>query len=393
MSLNSVPSSERVHISFFGKTNSGKSSLINAVTSQKLSIVSEIKGTTTDPVSKAMEILPLGAVILTDTAGTDDLGELGKLRTEKTYKILDTTDIAIIVIDSAMGKTREDFDLENKIKQKNIPYLICYNKSDLKYIKPENENEISVSSKNGEGITELKNKLAGMFNSNSKKKIVSDLLSVGDVAILVIPIDGSAPKGRLILPQQQTIRDLLDGGIICVSAKETELKQALELLKGKVSIVITDSQAFSFVSKIVPRDIPLTSFSILFLRYKGELEVAIQGIKALDKLDNGSRILISEGCTHHRQCEDIGTVKIPNWIRKYTGKNFDFEFTSGKEFPEELSKYSLVIHCGGCMLSEREMKHRIEVCQRKKVPFTNYGVAISYMNGILERATEMLKGK
>lgn len=389
MSLTNTPASERVHIAFFGKRNAGKSSVINAVTGQKLSIVSDIKGTTTDPVLKTMELLPIGPVVIIDTPGIDDEGALGKMRVEKAYEILRKTDIAVVVIDSLSGKTDEDEHIITTIKEKNIPYIVCYNKSDIKKTYNLNENEISVSAKDNTNINELKLLIARQINNEEPKKIVGDLLEEGDIALLVVPIDKGAPKGRLILPQQQTIRDLLDSGNIAVTVKDTELEKTLDILGDKVKIVITDSQAFKKVSHIVPENIYLTSFSILFLRYKGELEGAIEGVKTLDNLNDGDTVLICEGCTHHRQCDDIGTQKIPNWIKNYTGKDVNFEFTSGVEFQNDLSRYALIIHCGGCMLSEREMKSRINEAKKQKVPMTNYGITIAHINGILKRSVKI----
>jgi len=381
-----TPSSERTHIAFFGKRNAGKSSIINAVTGQKLSIVSDVAGTTTDPVQKTMELLPLGPVVIIDTPGLDDVGELGKMRVEKAISVLNKTDIAVIVIAADTGKTEEDERIIKLISEKNIPYIICYNKSDIKKTVITAENEICVSTVNNENIYELKELISKQKTNEKPKKIVGDILNPGDVAVLVIPIDKGAPKGRLILPQQQTIRDLLESSNICITVKETELKQTLDIFGDKVKIVITDSQIFGFVSKIVPENIQLTSFSILFMRYKGELKPAVEGVKKLDSLKDGDTVLICEGCTHHRQCEDIGTVKMPVWITKYTGKNINFEFTSGGEFPEEFDRYSMIVHCGGCMLNEKEMKYRIDVALRGNIPITNYGIAIAYMNGILERS-------
>jgi len=381
-----TPSSERTHIAFFGKRNAGKSSIINAVTGQKLSIVSDVAGTTTDPVQKTMELLPLGPVVIIDTPGLDDVGELGKMRVEKAISVLNKTDIAVIVIAADTGKTEEDERIIKLISEKNIPYIICYNKSDIKKTVITAENEICVSTVNNENIYELKELISKQKTNEKPKKIVGDILNPGDVAVLVILIDKGAPKGRLILPQQQTIRDLLESSNICITVKETELKQTLDIFGDKVKIVITDSQIFGFVSKIVPENIQLTSFSILFMRYKGELKPAVEGVKKLDSLKDGDTVLICEGCTHHRQCEDIGTVKMPVWITKYTGKNINFEFTSGGEFPEEFDRYSMIVHCGGCMLNEKEMKYRIDVALRGNIPITNYGIAIAYMNGILERS-------
>lgn len=393
MSLNNTPSSERIHIGFFGQRNAGKSSVVNAVTGQKLSVVSDIKGTTTDPVKKAMELLPIGPVIILDTAGTDDTGELGKLRIEKTMQALSKTDIAVLVCDVTTGLTKDDKNLIEKFKEKNIKYLIAYNKCDLPFEEFNLENnEILISALKNININKLKEKLAEFGKERiSDKRIVGDLLEKDDIAVLVTPIDSAAPKGRLILPQQMTIRDILDSCAVSVTIKETELKNTLKILKKKPKIVITDSQVFSYVSKLVPNDIPLTSFSILFSRYKGNLETAVKGAYILNDLKDNDTVLISEGCTHHRQCDDIGTVKLPKWICKFTNKKINFEFTSGTEFPDEkkLKKYSLIVHCGGCMLNEREMKSRINCAKSAGVPITNYGILIAHINGILKRATEI----
>lgn len=393
MSLNNTPSSERIHIGFFGQRNAGKSSVVNAVTGQKLSVVSDIKGTTTDPVKKAMELLPIGPVIILDTAGTDDTGELGKLRIEKTMQALSKTDIAVLVCDVTTGLTKDDKNLIEKLKEKNIKYLIAYNKCDLPFEEFNLENnEILISALKNININKLKEKLAEFGKERiSDKRIVGDLLAKDDIAVLVTPIDSAAPKGRLILPQQMTIRDILDSCAVSVTIKETELKNTLKILKKKPKIVITDSQVFSYVSKIVPDDIPLTSFSILFSRYKGNLETAVKGAYILNDLKDNDTVLISEGCTHHRQCDDIGTVKLPKWICKFTNKKINFEFTSGTEFPDEkkLKKYSLIVHCGGCMLNEREMKSRINCAKSAGVPITNYGILIAHINGILKRAVKI----
>lgn len=393
MSLNNTPSSERIHIGFFGQRNAGKSSVVNAVTGQKLSVVSDIKGTTTDPVKKAMELLPIGPVIILDTAGTDDTGELGKLRIEKTMQALSKTDIAVLVCDVTTGLTKDDKNLIEKFKEKNIKYLIAYNKCDLPFEEFNLENnEILISALKNININKLKEKLAEFGKERiSDKRIVGDLLEKDDIAVLVTPIDSAAPKGRLILPQQMTIRDILDSCAVSVTIKETELKNTLKILKKKPKIVITDSQVFSYVSKLVPDDIPLTSFSILFSHYKGNLETAVKGAYILNDLKDNDTVLISEGCTHHRQCDDIGTVKLPKWICKFTNKKINFEFTSGTEFPDEkkLKKYSLIVHCGGCMLNEREMKSRINCAKSAGVPITNYGILIAHINGILKRATEI----
>ncbi|MBQ8176934.1 MAG: [Oscillospiraceae bacterium] len=387
MSLNNTPSAERVHIGIFGRRNAGKSSVMNALTNQNLAIVSDVKGTTTDPVLKAMELLPLGPVVMIDTPGIDDEGELGTLRVKKSYQMLNKTDVAIVVIDGAEEST-EDKKLIEKIIAKNIPYVIFHNKSDT-FTAEKKEGHLYGSALENVGIDELKNAIVTLANKEeNSKKIVADLLEPLDVVVLVVPIDAAAPKGRLILPQQQTIRDILDAGAVSVVVKDTELKEALVKLGTKPKLVITDSQAFGRVSAIVPDDIQLTSFSILFARYKGSLETAVKGAAFIEQLNDGDKILISEGCTHHRQCGDIGTVKLPNLLKKYTGKSFDFEFTSGTEFPDDLSEYKLVIHCGGCMLNEREVKYRYLCADEQGVPITNYGTAIAYMNGILKRSVK-----
>ena len=393
MSLNNTPMADRTHIGIFGRRNVGKSSIINAVTGQDLAIVSDTKGTTTDPVLKAMEILPLGPVVLIDTPGLDDEGELGKLRIEKAYQILNKTDLALLVIDSSKGMTEEDYKILERIKEKQIPYLIVMNKCDLARSRDltgeEKEHTIYVSASTKENIYELKEMIAKIVPSQeSSIPIVKDLLKENDLVILVVPIDASAPKGRLILPQQQTIRDILDAGACSLVVKDTELKNAMESIGKKPSLVITDSQAFSKVSKDVPDDILLTSFSILFARHKGDLETVAKGAQYIDQLKDGDTVLISEGCTHHRQCEDIGTVKLPGWLLNYTKKELHFEFTSGGEFPFDLSKYSMIIHCGGCTLNEREMKYRLRCAQDQNVPITNYGTAIAQIHGILKRSLE-----
>lgn len=393
MSLNQTPSAERIHIGFFGKRNAGKSSLINAITGQNLAIVSDVKGTTTDPVLKSMELLPLGPVVLIDTPGLDDEGELGALRIQKACQMLNKTDIAVLVVDGSIGMTAEDQQILNRIQKKAIPYLIVYNKFDLgsdilSDTQPE-QRKIAVSAKNGYQITELKERIAGLLPKEQfDKKIVGDLLAPLDFVVLVIPIDSAAPKGRLILPQQQTIRDILDAGAVSIVVKDTELKDALAKLPVKPKLVITDSQAFGNVAKDVPHDILLTSFSILFARYKGNLAAVASGAKMLDQLKDGDTVLICEGCTHHRQCDDIGSVKLPRWILEHTKKDFHFSFTSGTEFPDDLSGYRLIIHCGGCMLNEREMKYRMRCAKDQSVPMTNYGTAIAHMKGILERSLE-----
>ena len=388
MSLNEQASAERMHIGFFGLRNAGKSSVVNAVTGQQLSLVSDIKGTTTDPVQKAMELLPIGPVVIIDTPGIDDEGALGEMRVKRAKRVLNKTDMAILVVDAQKGLQPADNELITLFKNKEIPYIIAYNKSDLLSGTPEcAQNEIYVSARDNININQLKELMGSISGlKQNDKRIVSDLLKPGDIAVLVTPIDSAAPKGRLILPQQQTIRDILDGGAISVVCREHELKGALGALKERPRIVITDSQAFKKVNEDTPADVALTSFSILFARYKGDLKEAARGAAQLDRLKDGDRVLISEGCTHHRQCEDIGTVKLPRWIDNYTHKQLKYEFTSGGEFPEDLSDYALVIHCGGCMLNEREMKSRIRHSVDCGVPITNYGIAIAHINGILRRA-------
>lgn len=390
MSLNDTPSANRIHIGFFGCRNAGKSSAVNAITGQDLAVVSDVLGTTTDPVQKAMELLPLGPVMIIDTPGFDDVGELGEKRIQKTKQILNRTDIAVLVVDAKKGFTATDKLLLALIQEKELPYLIIYNKSDLlEKIPKEEEHSIYISALEKIGIRECKEKLAHQIPTEDMTlQIVGDLLCPGDLAVLVIPIDSAAPKGRLILPQQQVIRDILEAGAAAVTVRNTELARTLQKLEGKVRMVITDSQAFEEVTAIVPKEIPLTSFSILMARFKGYLETAVKGIQAVDSLKDGDRILISEGCTHHRQCEDIGTVKLPNWLLKYTGKDLKFEWSSGREFKEDLSPYAMVIHCGGCMLNEREVKYRMKCAVDQGIPFTNYGIAIAYMKGILQRSIE-----
>ncbi len=390
MSLNNTPSGDRLHISFFGKRNAGKSSLVNAVTGQSLSIVSDTLGTTTDPVTKTMELLPLGPVVITDTPGYDDAGSLGELRVKKTKQILNKTDIAVLVVDASIGVDDGDVEIIDIFKQKAIPHIIAYNKCDLADGKSNNENEIYVSALNGTNINELKELIGKIIPKGDNKTIISHKLAENDIVILVTPIDDAAPKGRLILPQVQTIRDILDTNAICQLVQTPQLKTALNSLKNAPKLVICDSQVFGIVKDIVPRDIPLTSFSILFANYKGVLKTAVKGAKSLEKLKDGDTVLICEGCTHHRQCNDIGTVKMPGWITKHTGKKLDFEFTSGGDFPEDLTKYSLVVHCGGCMLNEREMMYRQKWAEDNNINYTNYGTLIAYMNGILERSLEIL---
>jgi len=383
MGMNQTPASERVHVSFFGKRNAGKSSIINAVTGQDLAIVSSVMGTTTDPVYKTMELLPLGPVMVIDTPGIDDEGELGALRVHKSYQVLNKTDIAILVIDSTAGKGEEELELIHRFHKKGIPYLIVYNKIDLLSTEKIKDlamsvraGEVLVSASDGMNIQELKEKIASLKPEDTHKyPLIQDLIDPLDLVILVVPIDKAAPKGRLILPQQQTIRDILERGALSFLAQGVCPK-----------LVVTDSQAFARVSKAVPENITLTSFSILFSRYKGELETQLKGIAALSSIEDGDRILIAEGCTHHRQCGDIGTCKMPEWIRNYTGKKPVFEFTSGTEFPDDVSSYKMVVHCGGCMLNEREMKYRIACCQDQGVPITNYGILIAQVTGILKRS-------
>lgn len=397
MGMNQTPASERVHISFFGKRNAGKSSVINAVTGQDLAIVSSVMGTTTDPVYKSMELLPLGPVVVIDTPGIDDEGELGALRVRKSYQVLNKTDIAILVVDSTTGKGDEEYALLHKFHEKHIPYLVVYNKIDLLSINELKDlamsvraGEVLVSAADGMNIQELKEKIATLKPEDTHKyPLIQDLIEPLDLVILVVPIDKAAPKGRLILPQQQTIRDILERGALSLVVRDTELKNTLDhfLAQGVCpKLVVTDSQAFARVSKDVPENITLTSFSILFSRYKGELETQLKGVAALSTIEDGDRILIAEGCTHHRQCGDIGTCKMPEWIRDYTGKKPVFEFTSGTEFPDDVSSYKMVVHCGGCMLNEREMKYRIACCQDQGVPITNYGILIAQVTGILKRS-------
>lgn len=400
MGLNNTPNADRVHIGIFGRRNAGKSSVINAVTGQNLAIVSDVLGTTTDPVYKAMEILPLGPVVLIDTPGLDDVGELGELRVQKAFQVLNKTDIALLVLDVNSGFSKEEEKLLELVKAKNIPFVAVLNKTDIakedkikeseKLLKDKYniENVVSVSAEKKDGIFELKEKIASLNTEKEKSPIISDLVCPGETAVLVVPIDESAPKGRLILPQQQTIRDLLDHNAMAAVTQVTTLAKTLESFKEPPKIVVTDSQAFKEVAKIVPENVPLTSFSILFARHKGELSTLVKGVKAMDDLKDGDTVLISEGCTHHRQCNDIGSVKIPNAVRKYTGKNLNFEFTSGGEFPLDLSKYSLIIHCGGCMLNEREMKYRIACANDAGIPMVNYGVLLAQVNGILNRSLE-----
>lgn len=401
MSLNTTPSSERIHIGFFGRTNAGKSSLINSIAKQQVSLVSEVKGTTTDPVKKTMELLPLGPVVLIDTPGLDDSSQLGELREKRTYEILKQIHTAVIVADALEGMTETEIQLEEQLKQAQIPYLIAYNKKDLleetagsgetdeRKDGDENQNSpIYVSALTGENIDLLKEKIANLKTTGEEKRLAADLLELGDHVVLVIPIDKAAPKGRLILPQQQTIRDVLDAGCTLSICQVENIKETLELLRKPPKLVITDSQVFSVVKEIIPENIMLTSFSILFARYKGDLESTVKGAFQIEELEDGDKILISEGCTHHKQCGDIGTEKLPKWILKYTGKKLTFEFTSGGNFPENLNEYKLIIHCGACMLNEKQMQARMKQAKESKIPMTNYGITIAYLNGILKRSIE-----
>ena len=423
MGMNETPSADRVHIGFFGRRNAGKSSIVNKVTGQELAVVSDVKGTTTDPVSKAMELLPMGPVVIIDTPGIDDEGHLGELRVRKAKQVLNRVDVAVLVVDATVGKTSVDEELIHIFKEKEIPYLVVYNKADLLKTKDGNrlssdnslnrnthagavkessvsqkqdhetqntEQSVYASAATGQNIYELKEKIASLAVTDELKlRLVGDRLEPSDFAILVVPIDKAAPKGRLILPQQQTIRDVLEAGAAAIVIKEDELSNTLETLGKKPKLVITDSQVFARVSEETPEDIWLTSFSILFARFKGNLKTAAAGAAALDRLKDGDKILISEGCTHHRQCDDIGTVKLPRWIRNYTGKELEFEYSSGRDFPEDVTKYSLIVHCGGCMLNEREMRYRQKCALDQEIPITNYGIAIAYMQGILKRCVEM----
>ncbi|HIW41983.1 MAG TPA: [FeFe] hydrogenase H-cluster maturation GTPase HydF [Candidatus Mediterraneibacter vanvlietii] len=400
MGMNQTPMSERIHIGFFGKRNAGKSSVMNAVTGQDIAVVSDVKGTTTDPVYKSMELLPLGPVVMMDTPGIDDEGDLGNLRVKKSYQVLNKTDVAVLVIDGTAGASEEDRALLIRIREKKIPYVVVLNKKELappeaeqdtaRFLELAEDHMISVSAADGSGIHELKEMIGRIAKTEEPEKyLVRDLLAPSDIAVLVVPIDSAAPKGRLILPQQQTIRDILEADAVSVVVKETELKNVFEKFAQKPKMVITDSQAFAQVAKDTPDDILLTSFSILMARYKGNLEQAVRGVTALDALEDGDTVLISEGCTHHRQCDDIGTVKIPRWIREYTGKEIQIETTSGTEFPDDLTKYKLIVHCGGCMLNEREMKYRLSCAQDQGVPMTNYGILIAYVKGILKRSVQV----
>ena len=399
MQMNQTPSSERVHIGFFGRRNAGKSSVLNAVTGQDLAVVSDVKGTTTDPVQKSMELLPLGPVVVIDTPGIDDEGELGALRVKKSYQVLNKSDAAVLVVDASLGLCEEDFAFIEHIQKKQIPYAVAFNKSDLapsaslakdlQYLKEHQIDFVSVSTADLSGIDTLKEKIATLAKTeDTKLRIVADLIHPSDFVVLVVPIDKAAPKGRLILPQQQTIRDILEADATAIVVKEYELRDTLAHLGKKPRLVITDSQVFAKVSADTPADIMLTSFSILFARYKGNLPALIKGVTALEQIEDGDKILVSEGCTHHRQCDDIGSVKLPRWIRQYTGKEPEFVFSSGTEFPADLSPYKMIIHCGGCMLNEREMKYRLACAKDQNIPMTNYGILIAYIQGILKRSVE-----
>ena len=399
MQMNQTPSSERVHIGFFGRRNAGKSSVLNAVTGQDLAVVSDVKGTTTDPVQKSMELLPLGPVVVIDTPGIDDEGELGALRVKKSYQVLNKSDAAVLVVDASLGLCAEDFAFIEHIQKKQIPYAVAFNKSDLapsaslakdlQYLKEHHIDFVSVSTADLSGIDTLKEKIATLAKTeDTKLRIVADLIHPSDFVVLVVPIDKAAPKGRLILPQQQTIRDILEADATAIVVKEYELRDTLSHLGKKPRLVITDSQVFAKVSADTPADIMLTSFSILFARYKGNLPALIKGVTALEQIEDGDKILVSEGCTHHRQCDDIGSVKLPRWIRQYTGKEPEFVFSSGTEFPTDLSPYKMIVHCGGCMLNEREMKYRLACAKDQNIPMTNYGILIAYIQGILKRSVE-----
>lgn len=398
MSMNSTPSANRLHIGFFGRRNAGKSSVVNAVTNQELSVVSEVKGTTTDPVTKSMELLPLGPVLIIDTPGYDDEGALGEMRIKRTKQVLNKTDIAVLVVDATVGMSSVDHALIALFQAKKIPYLTAYNKCDLLSVRDMKElsqdaSSVLVSATDRKNIDQLKEKIALLVDIGEEKHLVSDLVSPGDVVVLVTPIDSAAPKGRLILPQQQMIRDLLSADAVSVVIKEHEVEQTLAVLAKKPRMIITDSQAFDIVAKATPHDIPLTSFSILMARYKGFLASAVAGAMTIDSLRDGDNVLICEGCTHHRQCDDIGTVKLPQWLEEYTGKKLQYEFTSGGGFPDELVPYKVIIHCGGCMLNEREMQYRMKCAQDQGVPFTNYGTVIALTQGILTRSLEVFDGR
>lgn len=404
--MNETPSGERVHIGFFGRRNAGKSSLVNAVTGQDLAVVSEVKGTTTDPVTKSMELLPLGPVVIIDTPGFDDEGSLGELRVQRTRKILEKTDIAVLAVDTTEGFKKADEELAELFSERNVPFIIALNKSDisedsedhnigeesmgiLQTIAKKSQGMVHVSTVSGQGIDELKIRIAALKPQEEESRIVADKINSGDLIVLVVPIDKAAPKGRLILPQQQTIRDILDAGASALVVQDSELADTLARLGTKPALVITDSQVFGKVDKIVPADVPLTSFSILMARYKGLLDDAVRGVAAISRLKDGDKVLIAEGCTHHRQCGDIGTEKIPRWLREFTGCDLVFETSSGTGYPDDLSRYALVVHCGGCMLNEREVKHRADRTVSQGVPITNYGTMIAYVHGILKRSLEI----
>ena len=393
MSLQQTPSGERLHIGFFGQRNAGKSSLVNAITGQEMSVVSETKGTTTDPVRKAMELLPLGPVLIIDTPGFDDVGTLGSLRVQKTRAILRETDLAVLVVDASIGLTPPDHKLIRLFQEQGTPFIIVFNKADLltSPLTSHNSHEISVSAATGSHIRECKELIARMMPQHKNCKLLEDLISPGDVVVLVTPIDAAAPKGRLILPQVQAMRAILDANGIAVTAQKTELPQALQSMCKAPDLVITDSQTFDYVSQIIVPEIPLTSFSILFARYKGFLGCAVEGVHVLEQLPAGARILVAEGCSHHRQCGDIGTAKLPRWIQTHAGKEFQFEFCSGHDFPEELEPYDFILHCGGCMLNEAALLSRMRLAQSQHRPFTNYGVLIAHMNNILNRC--LLNGR
>lgn len=390
MGMNTTPASERVHIAFFGRRNAGKSSLINAVTGQELSVVSDVAGTTTDPVYKTMELLPIGPVVIIDTPGYDDEGALGELRVKKTRQVLNRADCGILVVDATVGLGGCEKTLVALFEERKLPYLVVWNKADAVSVQDGKADSLFVSAKTGAGIYEMKERIGALLHrSEEERRLIGDKIAPGDVAVLVVPIDEAAPKGRLILPQQQTIRDILDAEGMPIVVKDTGLQSAFSSLAEQPAMVITDSQVFGKVAKLVPENVPLTSFSILMARYKGFLSTAVEGVRTLEKLQNGDKILISEGCTHHRQCGDIGTVKLPAMIRKFTGKDPEFVFTSGREFPEDLTGIRLVIHCGGCMLTERELSYRKKTAEDERVPFTNYGIAMAHMNGILARSVAM----
>ena len=394
MGLQDSVSAERLHISFFGKRNAGKSSMVNAITGQQLSVVSAVKGTTTDPVKRAMELLPLGPVVIIDTPGLDDEGELGSLRVKKARQVLEQTDIAVLVVDKTEGMSVSDEELVKELEERKIPYLLVYNKIDLPFGEDIHKKDgvLYASAHTGEGIEIVKEALGAFAKENRNEKVlVRDLIEAGDIVVLVTPIDEAAPKGRLILPQQLVIRDILDAHGVVVTCQDNELALTLEALVKKPKMVITDSQVFEKVSENVPKDVPLTSFSILMARYKGDLRELVRGAATLSKLRSNDKVLISEGCTHHRQCNDIGTVKMPNWIKEFTGVEPQFAFSSGGEFPADLTPYSVIVHCGGCTLNETEMKNRIRRAVEANVPIVNYGIAIAHMHGILKRSVEVFK--